>query len=112
MAPKKILFLFSVDLLSLQELDCKLQPLDAKWGEQRLAIKDAVMCLMPLFESAHGKFPNLIRSVPLAVDLFLNFLLNVYDPLVFLFYEYFILPKILNFNYFLKWFETFRKTCF
>uniref|UniRef100_F1KPP3 Dystrophin-1 n=1 Tax=Ascaris suum TaxID=6253 RepID=F1KPP3_ASCSU len=69
-----------LDLLSLQELDAKLQSLNSTWGEQRLAIKDAVMCLVPLFESAHEKFPHLIRSIPLAVDLFLNFLLNIYDP--------------------------------
>ncbi|VDK43703.1 unnamed protein product [Anisakis simplex] len=69
-----------LDLLSLQELDVKLQSLNSAWGEQRLAVKDAVMCLVPLFESAHDKFPHLIRSIPLAVDLFLNFMFNVYDP--------------------------------
>lgn len=69
-----------LDLLSLQELDARLQSLNTMRGDQRLAIKDAVMCLVSLFESAHEKFPHLVLSVPLAVDLFLNFLLNVYDP--------------------------------
>lgn len=69
-----------MDLLGLQELDTQLKFLNATNNDQLLPIKDAIMCLVPLFESAHNKFPHLVRSVPLAVDLFLNFVLDVFDP--------------------------------
>ncbi|VDD91132.1 unnamed protein product [Enterobius vermicularis] len=69
-----------LDLLGLQELDTQLKFLNATNNDQLLPIKDAIMCLVPLFESAHNKFPHLVRSVPLAVDLFLNFVLDVFDP--------------------------------
>lgn len=39
-----------------------------------------IACLVPVFEMAHERFPHLIKSVPLAVDLASNFILNVYDP--------------------------------
>uniref|UniRef100_A0A0N5ALC9 Nesprin-1 n=1 Tax=Syphacia muris TaxID=451379 RepID=A0A0N5ALC9_9BILA len=68
-----------LDLLSLQELDTQLNSLSGASNDRLLPIKDAIMCLVPLYESAHNKFPQLVRSVPLAVDLFLNFVLDVFD---------------------------------
>ncbi|VDN20627.1 unnamed protein product [Gongylonema pulchrum] len=69
-----------LDLLTLEDVNSKLQTLNAVWGEQCLSMKDAVMCLVPLFEAAQEKYPKLIHSIPLAVDLLLNFVLNVFDP--------------------------------
>lgn len=72
-----------MDLLTLEDVDSKLQVLNSVWGEQCLSMKDAVVCLVPLFETAQEKYPKLIHSIPLAVDLLLNFVLNVFDPWVF-----------------------------
>lgn len=72
-----------MDLLTLEDIDTKLRSLKPGSGEQYLTMKDAVMCLVPMFECAQEKYPKLIRSVPLAVDLLLNFVLNVFDALVF-----------------------------
>uniref|UniRef100_A0A915Q5I9 RNA helicase n=1 Tax=Setaria digitata TaxID=48799 RepID=A0A915Q5I9_9BILA len=69
-----------LDLLTLEDVDSKLQTLNSMLGEQCLSMKDAVMCLVPLFEAAQEKYPKLIHSIPLAVDLLLNFILNVFDP--------------------------------
>ncbi|VDO20139.1 unnamed protein product [Brugia timori] len=69
-----------LDLLTLEDIDLSLQALNSMLGEQCLSMKDAVMCLVPLFETAQEKYPKLIHSIPLAVDLLLNFVLNVYDP--------------------------------
>ncbi|VDN18670.1 unnamed protein product [Gongylonema pulchrum] len=66
-----------LDLLTLEDVNSKLQTLNAVWGEQCLSMKDAVMCLVPLFEAAQEKYPKLIHSIPLAVDLLLNFVLNI-----------------------------------
>uniref|UniRef100_A0A1I8EJT8 Calponin-homology (CH) domain-containing protein n=1 Tax=Wuchereria bancrofti TaxID=6293 RepID=A0A1I8EJT8_WUCBA len=69
-----------LDLLTLEDIDLSLQALNSMLGEQCLSMKDAVMCLVPLFETAQEKYPKLIHSIPLAVDLLLNFVLNVFDP--------------------------------
>ncbi|KAL3998482.1 EF hand family protein [Acanthocheilonema viteae] len=69
-----------LDLITLEDVDSKLQTLNSMLGEQCLSMKDAVMCLVPLFEVAQQKYPKLIHSIPLAVDLLLNFALNVFDP--------------------------------
>lgn len=69
-----------MDLITLEDVDSKLQTLNLMLGEQCLSMKDAVMCLVPLFEAAQEKYPKLINSIPLAVDLLLNFVLNVFDP--------------------------------
>ncbi|VDO37441.1 unnamed protein product [Onchocerca flexuosa] len=69
-----------LDLLTLEDVDLKLETLNTMLGEQCLSMKDAVMCLVPLFETAQEKYPELIHSVPLAVDLFINFVLNIFDP--------------------------------
>ncbi|VDM97496.1 unnamed protein product [Thelazia callipaeda] len=71
---------FCLDLLSLEEVDAKMNSLNCSWSEGYLSMKDAIMCLVPLFESAQEKYPKLIHSIPLAVDLLLNFVLNVFDP--------------------------------
>uniref|UniRef100_A0A915DS38 WW domain-containing protein n=1 Tax=Ditylenchus dipsaci TaxID=166011 RepID=A0A915DS38_9BILA len=70
-------------LIELVELDESLERLDKDYStasEERLRIEDAVMCLVPLFELANERFPHLLKNVPLAVDLALNLLLNIYDP--------------------------------
>ncbi|KAM3720398.1 Dystrophin-1 [Dirofilaria immitis] len=69
-----------LDLLTLEDVDLKLETLNSMLGEQCLSMKDVVMCLVPLFETAQEKYPKLIHSIPLAVDLLLNFVLNVFDP--------------------------------
>ncbi|VDK87103.1 unnamed protein product, partial [Onchocerca ochengi] len=69
-----------LDLLTLEDVDLKLETLNTMLGEQCLSMKDVVMCLVPLFETAQEKYPELIHSVPLAVDLLINFVLNIFDP--------------------------------
>uniref|UniRef100_A0A158Q6S4 Dystrophin n=1 Tax=Elaeophora elaphi TaxID=1147741 RepID=A0A158Q6S4_9BILA len=64
----------------MEELTTFNQVKFSAYREQCLSMKDAVMCLVPLFEAAQEKYPKLIHSIPLAVDLLLNFVLNVFDP--------------------------------
>ena len=42
-------------------------------------VSDVVMILLPLYESVHERHADLLKSLPLAIDLCLNFVLNVYD---------------------------------
>lgn len=69
-----------MDLIELLELnnvfECHLKEFN---NEDHLHIEDAVMCLVPLFENVHNRFPHLLTNVSLAVDLFLNMVLNIYD---------------------------------
>ncbi|VDL87716.1 unnamed protein product [Nippostrongylus brasiliensis] len=39
-----------------------------------------VSSILPLFEQLNAKHPQMVRSVALAVDLCINFLLNLFDP--------------------------------
>lgn len=69
-----------MDLIELLELndvfECHLKEYNK---EDHLRIEDAVMCLVPLFESVHDRVPHLLKNVSLAVDLVLNMILNIYD---------------------------------
>ena len=49
-------------------------------AEESPTLEDMVSCLLPLFEQIHHKHPQLVRSVALAVDLCINFILNLFDP--------------------------------
>ncbi|KAI1731518.1 EF hand domain-containing protein [Ditylenchus destructor] len=72
-----------LDLIELVELDESLERLDKDYTnitEDRLRVEDAIMCLVPLFELANERFPHLLKNVPMAVDLAMNLLLNIYDP--------------------------------
>ncbi len=70
-----------VDLAALSELDAAFvgQGLGAV-NDRQLGVCELVMALLALFEPIQQRFPDLLRSLPLAIDLCLNFLLNVYDP--------------------------------
>ncbi|XP_003373442.1 zinc finger protein [Trichinella spiralis] len=70
-----------VDLISIEDLvdifnQRKLQ--DA--NDNQLDVSEMVMTLLPIYELVQRDNMNLLRSIPLAVDLCLNWLLNVYDP--------------------------------
>lgn len=72
-----------MDLIELVELDESLERLDKDYTnmtEDRLRVEDAIMCLVPVFELANERFPHLLKNVPMAVDLAMNLLLNIYDP--------------------------------
>lgn len=69
-----------LDLIDLPSLDEALARFKHSRIDQKIPIEDVVMCLVPLFEKAHNRYPQLLRNVPLAVDLALNLLLNIYDP--------------------------------
>lgn len=69
-----------LDLIGLSEVDQTLQRFHNFQLDERIRIEDAVMALVPLFEGVHERHPTLLTNVPLAVDLTLNLLLNIYDP--------------------------------
>ncbi|CAD5206423.1 unnamed protein product [Bursaphelenchus okinawaensis] len=69
-----------LDLIDLPSLDQALHKFRNAPLDEKISIEDVVMTLAPLFEAAHQKYPQLLRNVPLAVDLALNLLLNIYDP--------------------------------
>uniref|UniRef100_A0A183J0L3 WW domain-containing protein n=1 Tax=Soboliphyme baturini TaxID=241478 RepID=A0A183J0L3_9BILA len=72
---------FLVDLLSMSDAvfvfkQKKLQNV----SDNPMDISDIIMTLLPIYELLQKQNSKLIRSVPLAIDLCLNWLLNVYDP--------------------------------
>lgn len=69
-----------VDLIDLPDLIQSFQRISDYADEDRLKLEDMVLCLVPLFERVHQQFPHLMKNVPLAVDLVVNLLLNIYDP--------------------------------
>ena len=69
-----------MDLVELQDLDYGFKRLSELKLDEPIKIEDMISCLVPVFEMANERFPHLIKSVPLAVDLAVNFILNVYDP--------------------------------
>ncbi|KFD63761.1 hypothetical protein M514_02808 [Trichuris suis] len=48
--------------------------------DDQMDVSEMVMTLLPIYELIQRENTNLLRSVPLAIDLCLNWLLNVYDP--------------------------------
>lgn len=72
-----------MDLIELSELDNSFQNrLKDYKNDEQLRLEDAVLCLVPLFESASDRFGHLLKNVPMALDLAINLLLNIYDPYV------------------------------
>uniref|UniRef100_A0A914XNP1 WW domain-containing protein n=1 Tax=Plectus sambesii TaxID=2011161 RepID=A0A914XNP1_9BILA len=72
-----------LDLVRLEDLDAAFekQKLKEAANDRPIDVSDMVMTLLPVFETAQAAYPELIRSLPLAIDLCINFLLNIYDPL-------------------------------
>uniref|UniRef100_A0A5S6Q921 Ras-related protein Rab-21 n=1 Tax=Trichuris muris TaxID=70415 RepID=A0A5S6Q921_TRIMR len=48
--------------------------------DDQMDVSEIVMALLPIYELIQREHMTLLRSVPLAIDLCLNWLLNVYDP--------------------------------
>ncbi|CDW56643.1 EF-hand 3 and Spectrin and ZZ and WW and EF-hand 2 domain containing protein [Trichuris trichiura] len=48
--------------------------------DDQMDVSEMVMTLLPIYELIQRENVTLLRSVPLAIDLCLNWLLNVYDP--------------------------------
>ncbi len=69
-----------MDLLNLSDLDAAFGLLRERYNEEAVEIDELVMCCLRLFEAAQRRFPALLRSVPLAVDLAINLMLNIFDP--------------------------------
>lgn len=70
-----------MDLIEITELNDSFEKrLSDYSNNDRIHLEDAVMCLVPLFELANERFSHLIKNVPMALDLALNLLLNIYDP--------------------------------
>ncbi|CAJ0919115.1 unnamed protein product, partial [Mesorhabditis belari] len=68
-----------LDLISLPMLEKAFARLDGLSNEECPQLDEMVSSLLPLFESLHQLHPTLVKSVALAVDLCINFLLNLYD---------------------------------
>lgn len=69
-----------LDLISLSSVDETLKRFRGFKLDERISIEDVVSALVPLFEEVHEHYPNLVRNVPMAVDLILNLMLNIFDP--------------------------------
>lgn len=72
-----VIFLFEMTMFLYIQAFHRLTGLSA---EESPTLEDMVSCLLPLFEQIHHKHPQLVRSVALAVDLCINFILNLFDP--------------------------------
>lgn len=69
-----------LDLIQLPMLEKCFNRLAGLSNEESPALEGLVCALLPLFEELHKKYPQQVRSVALAVDLCINFLLNLFDP--------------------------------
>ncbi|CAI4222409.1 unnamed protein product [Auanema sp. JU1783] len=69
-----------MDLVDIGMLEKVFPRLGGLSNEESPALEGMVCTLLPLFEEVHSKHPNQLRSVSLAVDLCINFLLNLFDP--------------------------------
>ncbi|KIH56842.1 zinc finger, ZZ type [Ancylostoma duodenale] len=76
-ALQKRLCLDLVDIPMLEKCFSRLAGLS---NEESPGLEGMVSSLLPLFEQLHAKHPQMVRSVALAVDLCINFLLNLFDP--------------------------------
>jgi len=73
--------IFKVDLLNLHDAVAILaQRKLTGLNEKSMEIGDIVMTLLPIYEHVYKQHPELLKSLPLAIDLCLNWLLNIYDP--------------------------------
>ncbi|CAI2296184.1 unnamed protein product [Caenorhabditis sp. 36 PRJEB53466] len=75
-ALQKRLCLDLVDLPLLEKAFVRLKGLSA---EECPGLEGMVCALLPMFEALHAKYPHQVQSVSLAVDVCINFLLNLFD---------------------------------
>ncbi|EFP12235.1 CRE-DYS-1 protein [Caenorhabditis remanei] len=75
-ALQKRLCLDLVDLPLLEKAFVRLKGLSA---EECPGLEGMVCALLPMYEALHAKYPNQVQSVSLAVDIAINFLLNLFD---------------------------------
>ncbi|EGT31852.1 hypothetical protein CAEBREN_07673 [Caenorhabditis brenneri] len=75
-ALQKRLCLDLVDLPLLEKAFVRLKGLSA---EECPGLEGMVCALLPMYEALHAKHPNQVQSVSLAVDIAINFLLNLFD---------------------------------
>ncbi|CDK13551.1 Dystrophin-1 [Caenorhabditis elegans] len=75
-ALQKRLCLDLVDLTLLEKAFVRLKGLSA---EECPGLEGMVCALLPMYEALHAKYPNQVQSVSLAVDICINFLLNLFD---------------------------------
>ncbi|WKX90831.1 hypothetical protein Q1695_009578 [Nippostrongylus brasiliensis] len=76
-ALQKRLCLDLVDIPMLEKCFSRLAGLS---NEELPGLEGMVSSILPLFEQLNAKHPQMVRSVALAVDLCINFLLNLFDP--------------------------------
>ncbi|KAK6730498.1 hypothetical protein RB195_007138 [Necator americanus] len=69
-----------LDLVDIPKLEKCFSRLAGLSNEESPGLEGMVSSLLPLFEQLHTKHPQMVRSVALAVDLCINFLLNLFDP--------------------------------
>lgn len=49
-------------------------------NDKTMDVSEIVMTLLPIYEHLQRTHVDLLKSVPLAIDLCLNWLLNIFDP--------------------------------
>jgi hypothetical protein len=48
-------------------------------NDKQIDVSDMVMIMLPLYERVHREYADLLKSLPLAIDMCLNCILNIYD---------------------------------
>ncbi|VDM57844.1 unnamed protein product [Angiostrongylus costaricensis] len=69
-----------LDLIDIPMLEKCFSRLVGLSNEESPGLEGMVSSILPLFEQLNAKYPQMVRSVALAVDLCINFLLNLFDP--------------------------------
>uniref|UniRef100_A0A158P705 WW domain-containing protein n=1 Tax=Angiostrongylus cantonensis TaxID=6313 RepID=A0A158P705_ANGCA len=69
-----------LDLIDIPMLEKCFSRLVGLSNEESPGLESMVSSILPLFEQLNAKYPQMVRSVALAVDLCINFLLNLFDP--------------------------------
>ena len=80
---KIFIFVNLVDLIELSELKKALAKFSNRSYTETIQTDEMTMSLLPLFEDIHHSYPDLLPrdSVILAVDLTMNLIFNIYDPI-------------------------------
>ena len=69
-----------MDLVTLDDLDLAFtQQRIQNVNDRLIDTSEIIMTLLPIYEKVQSQCPDLLKSLPLAIDLCLNWLLNVYD---------------------------------
>ncbi|CAB3407196.1 unnamed protein product [Caenorhabditis bovis] len=68
-----------MDLVDLPLLEKAFVRLKGLSPEECPGLEGLVCALLPMFEALNAKYPNQVQSVSLAVDICINFLLNLFD---------------------------------